>query len=92
MKIEDMAKEFPLHKPQCDATHRSDFYVVFTKDGQIDVAVYDERTNLWYSQTDPTGFGIVKYSPFDLPNDFKMDKDTSDLWNGEGDYEIQSRT
>lgn len=91
--IEYRPKEFPLHKPQVDPIcHRSDLYVIFTKDGQMDVAVYDIRTNLWYSLTDPTGFSVYKYVSFDVPEDFEYDKDLLDLLYGEGAYEIQSRT
>ena len=86
--IEYKPKEFPLHKPQVDTiTHRSDLYVIFTKD-QTDIAVYDERTNLWYSLTDPTGFSVVKYTKFDIPEDFEYGKELLDLLYGEGDYEI----
>lgn len=87
--VEFKPKEFSLHKPQTDSiTHRSDLYVIFTKSGLMDVAVYDDRTKLWYSQTDPTGFSVYKYSTFDVPEDFEYDKDLLDLLYGEGDYEV----
>lgn len=89
MKIEDRAKEFPFHKPPCEYG-RSDIYVVFTQDGQVDVAVYDMRTNLWYSQTDPTGFTVKWFAPFDIPNKFEYGKELLDLIYGEGAYEIKS--
>lgn len=87
--IEFQPKEFPLHKPKCEM-HRSDLFVVFTKDGQMDIAVYDDRTNLWYSLTDPTGFGVYKYTSFDIPDDFEYSKELLDLLYGEGDYAIKS--
>ena len=83
-------KEFPLHKPQVDATHRSDLYVVFTEDGQTDIAVYDERTDLWYSLVDPTGFSVKWFTSFEYPEGFDFGDDLSDLLNGEGDYEVSS--
>lgn len=85
--IEYKPKDFPLHRPQTEF-HRSDLFVIFTKDGQCDIAVYDDRTNLWYSLTDPTGFSVVKYTKFDIPEDFEYGKELLDLLYGEGDYEI----
>ena len=83
MKIEDRAKEFPLHKPPCEYG-RSDIYVVFTDDGQMDLAVYDSEKNLWYSQTDPTGFNNVKwYVTFDIPEKFEYGTELLDLIYGE---------
>ena len=88
MRIEDRAKEFPLHKPTC-FNGRSDLYVIFTDRGDVDIAVYDERKNLWYSMTDPTGFGnVTHYAPFDMPEKFKYSKELDELVYGEGDYEI----
>lgn len=85
--IEYKPKEFPLHKPPCEYG-RSDLYVVFTADGQTDIAVYDMHKNLWYSQTDPTGFNNVKwYVAFDIPEKFEYSKELLDLVYGEGDYE-----
>lgn len=80
-------KDFPLNKPFCDGTGVSDFYVVFTNDGQMDIAVYNESKNLWYSLTDPTGFNNVKwYTDFDIPSKFEYSAELSELWNGEGEY------
>lgn len=82
--------EFPFHKPKCE-NHRSTLCVVYTKDGYIDIAVYDDRTDLWYSPSDPTGFGVYKYCYVEIPYDFVESQDLTDLLNGEGAYEIKSR-
>ena len=88
--VEFKPKEFPLHKPFCDSTiHRSDIYVIFTNDGEMDIAVYDEKKKLWYSPTDPTGFNNVSwFVKFDIPEGFAYSKDLLDLLYGEGDYDI----
>lgn len=79
-------KEYPLHKPPC-VYGRSDLYVVFTEDGQMDLAVYDMEKNLWFSQTDPTGFNNVKWFVFfEIPEKFVYSKELLDLVYGEGDY------
>ena len=84
--IDYKPKEFPLHKPPCEYG-RSDLYVIFTTDGQTDIAVYDMHTNMWYSQTDPTGFNNVKwFVAFDIPEQFEYSKELLDLVYGEGDY------
>ena len=86
--IDYKPKEFPLHQPTCEYG-RSDLYVIFTNDGNMDLAVYDSRKKLWYSQTDPTGFNNVKwYVAFNIPEKFEYSKDLLDLIYGEGDYEI----
>lgn len=85
--IDYKPREFPLHKPPCEYG-RSDLYVVFTDAGDMDLAVYDMHKNLWYSQTDPTGFNNVKwFVSFDIPDNFEYSKDLLDLVYGEGDYE-----
>ena len=86
--IDYMPKEFPLHKPSC-VYGRSDLYAVYTDDGNMDLAVYDSRKNLWYSQTDPTGFSNVKwYSMVFVPEKFEYSKELLDLIYGEGAYEV----
>lgn len=92
MNIEYSPKEFPLHKPSVDPiSHRSDLMTIYTNDGQMDVAVYDKRTNLWYSLTDPTGFGVKWFAKISVPEHFEYSKELLDLLYGEGDYEIKSR-
>ena len=87
-------KEFPLHKPDVDHdTKRSDLCIVFCKNGEVDLAVYDDNKGQWYSMTDPTGFTCVDwFSYFPYPEKFEFSKEFEDLLDGKGDYEIQSGT
>ena len=81
--IEFQPKEFPLHKPFTE-NGVSDFYVVGTTDGDMDIALYNDHTELWYSQTDPTGFGNVEwFARFDMPDSFKLNEVLSRMYNGE---------
>ena len=81
--IEFQPKEFPLHKPFTE-NGVSDFYVVGTTDGDMDIALYNENTKWWYSQTDPTGFNNVKwFARFERPESFKLSEYLSRMYNGE---------
>lgn len=88
--IEFEPKEFPFRRPETDSlTHRSSIYDVVTDQGNLELAVYDDRTNLWYSPANKAGFNNVKYFVhFNLPN-FDYSRELLDLLNGEGDYEIK---
>ncbi len=84
MMIEYKFKEFPLHKPFCDENGLSDFYVIGTNNGDMDIALYNADKNLWYSQTDPTGFGnVIWFANFDRPNNFDFNDELEKLYNGE---------
>lgn len=61
--------------PDVDEIGQSDLVVVFTTDGQCETASYNTNTKLWYSSTDPTGFGnVIAWSPFTMPDDFVLDE------------------
>lgn len=80
--IEFQPKDFPLHKPYTE-DGLSDFYVIGTDDGDMDIALYNKNTGLWYSQTDPTGFGNVKwFARFDRPDDFDFNDVLNRMYNG----------
>ena len=66
-----------ISKPDVDEIGISDFVVVFTSNGERELAFWNSNTGLWYSESDPTGFGnVVKWSAFIEPNDFAEDKET----------------
>ena len=77
-------REFPLFKPETDVNDISDFVVVFTKQDEMDIAIYNANKNLWYSLANPKGFNNVEYwCRFDVPEKFGFDKALSKLMNGE---------
>ena len=69
-----------LSLPDVDEEGLSDFVVIFTEKGERDIAQYDANKKLWYSASDPTGFGKVwRWSPFIEPDDFKEDSNLYDF-------------
>lgn len=82
--------EFPFRKPKCE-NGRSDLHVVHTDAGEVLIAIYDERTGLWYSLTDTKGFSNVSYfAEFETPYYFEPSEELEDLEYGRGAYEIKS--
>lgn len=64
-----------LSLPEVDEIGWSDMVVVFTSNGECETAAYNQNTKLWYSSTDPTGFGnVVAWSPFIMPEGFVPDE------------------
>ena len=73
-----------LCKPDIDDTGVSDFVVVFTSNGEREIAFWNNNTGLWYSENDPTGFGnVVKWSYFAEPDDFV---ESREIYNFGGRY------
>lgn len=61
--------------PDVDEIGWSDMVVVFTSNGECETAAYNTKTKLWYSSSDPTGFGnVIAWSPFTMPDDFVPDE------------------
>lgn len=79
----NMDKSFYTHPhypkvetPETDDEGFSDLVVIGTTRGEVDVAFYCDKTKLWYSATDPTGFSnVVFWSPFVVPDSFDIDED-----------------
>lgn len=86
MRIPDeyLPKKFPENKPYVEENGLSAYYVVFTTNGQMDIALWNENKKLWYSEVDPTGFGnVVAWSPFEIPKEFRFNETLNKIWNGE---------
>ena len=61
--------------PETDDRGDSDMCVVQTSDGQCETARYNRNTKLWYSSSDPTGFGnVVSWSAFVMNYKVKFDE------------------
>ena len=61
--------------PDVDEIGWSDMVVVFTSNGECETAAYNAKNKLWYSSSDPTGFGnVIAWSPFTMPDDFVLDE------------------
>ena len=75
--------EFSCKKPEVDENGLSDIYVVFMSNGEMDLGMYINEDNKWYSITSEKELnGIQWYAPFDTPDKFKFSDRLYNIWSG----------